>query len=295
MAKIPGLLLRRRTYYSRIFVPKDLLSSFDRDQIWESLGTADRREAEVLHLQKSAYWKAAFIEARKSLPGPSDGTNASASCEDKPLPLSQTDIARLARTFFVRRKSSLDEREITSAELAEEEREAVESDLQQQLSTLATWQNPDTHHWVGKAEAEALEVVGLSPPIDPVASQRLSELLRRALIQLCTIELARVHGDFRDQVTDELFQLAPGTDQDLSNFALGQGTTLGKCIERFLKEALDLKPVTEKTSNKHRSLLSHIEAFFGADTRLIVSTIRASRSGRVSGPETCVSVRRISL
>ncbi len=78
-----------------------------------------------------------------------------------------------------------------------------------------------------------------------------------------------MHGDFRDHVTDELFQFVPGTEKELSDFSLGQGITLGKCVERFQREALDLKPVTEKTSNKHKALLSHIEAFFGSDTRLI--------------------------
>jgi hypothetical protein len=39
MAKITGLHLRGRAYYSRVKVPKMLVGHFGREQIWKSLET----------------------------------------------------------------------------------------------------------------------------------------------------------------------------------------------------------------------------------------------------------------
>src|SRR3546814_8242095 len=61
---------------------------------------------------------------------------------------------------------------------------------------------------VEEAGAAALDGAGLVRPAASDASQQFSEFLRRALIQLHTIELARLHGDFSDRITDTFFRFA---------------------------------------------------------------------------------------
>lgn len=103
MAKIRGLLLRERTYYSRISVPKDLVANFGRSQIWESLGTDDRASAEVLHLQKATHWKAAFVQARRSKAELAEPANEQATTADL-MVLSKRDVDGLARQFLGTRR-----------------------------------------------------------------------------------------------------------------------------------------------------------------------------------------------
>src|SRR3546814_17871869 len=61
---------------------------------------------------------------------------------------------------------------------------------------------------VEEAGAAALDGAGLVRPAASDASQQFSEFLRRALIQLHTIELARLHGDFSDRITDTFLRCA---------------------------------------------------------------------------------------
>lgn len=274
VAKIPGLLLRERTYYSRISVPKDLVANFGRSQIWESLGTDDRASAEVLHLQKATHWKAAFIQVRRSKPASPEPANEQSS-GPKPIVLSKRDVDALARQFFQHAKADLEDRETSPAELTIAERQHVSNDLHQQLSALHDWRHPDCHSWVGDAQRRALSSAGVDGPIDAVAHGRLTDLLRRALIQLCSIELARTGGDYRDLITDDFFNQFGSYDREHFQVQLGgQGLSLADAIRRFQKEHLELKLVTEKTATKHKSLLGHIQAFFGSDM-LIRNVTRA--------------------
>jgi hypothetical protein len=52
VAKLRGLHRRGPTYYSRIVVPMALVPKFGRREIWKSLKTAKRSEAEALHLNE---------------------------------------------------------------------------------------------------------------------------------------------------------------------------------------------------------------------------------------------------
>lgn len=153
------------------------------------------------------------------------------------------------------------------------ERQHVSDDLHEQLSTLHNWRHPDCHSWVHDAQRRALSSVGVDGPIDAVAQARLTDLLRRALIQICAIELARTGGDYRDLVTDDFFNQFGSYDREHLQFG-GQGLSLADVVRRFRKEHLDLKAVTEKTATKHKSLLGHIETFFGSAT-LLRSVTRA--------------------
>jgi len=254
VAKLRGLQLRGKTYYSRVVVPGALVPRFGRKEIWKSLGTSKRSEAEALHLKEAAQWAAAFAEVE------STPTMQPVAREITPV-----EASDLARRFFASRKADLDETSISPAELGPNGRETARADLEWQLSTLATWHNPDAHLLVGEAEAAALN--GNAPgSANAAGSQVLSELLRRALVQLVAIELARLNGDYTDWVSDSFF--GPDTMRAPPPRFGCASVTLGECLDRYKREVLDLRSVTPKTSIKHRALVNHVGDFFGRKTTL---------------------------
>lgn len=88
------------------------------------------------------------------------------------------------------------------------------------------------------------------------------------MAQACKIELARLQGDYSDRITDSMFDpaaLVPNTAL-AAKPARRSEATLGEVIGRYLSEVLDLRGVTEKTSQKHRSLLNHVASFFDRKT-----------------------------
>jgi hypothetical protein len=101
VAKLRGLHGRGQTHYSRSVVPTALVPKFGRREIWKSLKTGKRSAAEALHLKEAAYWAAAFAEAEQADitggPLPSSGQ-----------PLTNAEVAELARQFFLRAKGQLD-------------------------------------------------------------------------------------------------------------------------------------------------------------------------------------------
>ncbi len=259
VAKLRGLHRRGPTYYSRIVVPTALVPRFGRREIWKSLKTAKRSEAEALHLKEAAYWAAAFAEAEQPA-----GTGAPLLFSGRPL--TNTEVATLARQFFARAKAQLDLSPGGPADFDPEEAANLAGDLEWQLSTLQSWQNPDAHLLVEEAMRHALGSTAI-PSGGSATEELLAELLRRALVQLGSLELARLRGDYRDRIDDSFFRNGAGA-LPVDRLAGPGGATLGECLKRYQAEVLDLRPVTAKTRLKHQSLLKHIGDHFGRRTPL---------------------------
>ncbi len=260
MARVKGLMRRGSVFYSRVLVPKPLQSAFGCAQKWTSLQTTDRDEAEALHLQNVAQWKAAFVEFSRP------NQNA-----PRPHRITDAEAEALARQFFTRAKADLDRAITSPAELGDYQRELVAEDLQTQLATLGSWNNPDTHMWVEEA-SKSLHDSTDTLPARGDAGQHLSEYMRRALIQLCTIELSRLHGDFSDIIRDSFFQTTVSGPSRFPSHHRHEGAsgaeTLGGCIDRYISEELSHRSVTPKTAQKYVSLLAHIGLYFGRDMRV---------------------------
>lgn len=271
MAKLRGLHRRGQIYYSRIVVPTGLVPKFGRREIWRSLKIAKRSEAEALHLKEAAYWAAAFAEAERP--------NSSGTSLTSPgRPLTNVEVAALARQFFARAKAQLDLNGRGPADLEPEEAENVAADLEWQLSTLQSWRNPDAHLLVDDAKRQALGSAA-SPANGGATEELLAELLRRALVQLGALQLARLGGDYRDKIDDSFFRSGTGA-LPVDRLAAPGEATLGECIKRYQAEVLDLRPVTPKTRLKHQSLLKHIGDHFGRRTPLAEITRSACNGFR---------------
>ncbi len=258
MAKIRGLQRRGRVYYSRIVVPKALVPHFGRSEILKSLRTTHRSEAEAAHLEHAAQWAAAFAEVERN----------SQSHDNTPSPgrhLDNDEVAALARSFFLRRMIDLENRARGPAD-AEAEKAAATNDLQWELSTLQSWDNPEASRLVEEAKQEALQEIGGEGQIDGRAADLLAELIRRALVQLGSTELAHLQGDYHDRIEDRFFR--NGKSEKTNAPSQRAGPDFGECIERYQAEVLDLRSVTEKTRLKQKALLAQVRGHFGANARL---------------------------
>lgn len=264
MAKPKGLILRGSVWYSRVGVPKELVAHFGRREIWKSLGTSNRNEAEALHLREAANWKAAFVEASRSIKRRS---RAKPSSFDRPV-ISDTEAAMLARRFFDRAQASLDRAEQSPAEFDTYERQQIAHDLNTQIASLSSWSHPDAHLWVGGLQKEILEQAGLPPEAMDNSSPLLAEYLRRALIQIHQLELARSRGDYSGRIADSFFVTGGASQPRAVSNSVQPVARLSvkSAIERFQAEELDIRSVTPKTNEKRRALLKHVEQFFGSET-----------------------------
>lgn len=214
-----------------------------------------------MHLREAAHWKAAFVETSRTS---SANGRGNPSAFDPPT-IGPNEAAILARRFFERARASLDQQDVSAAGLDADERDDIVVGLQTQLATLEKWAHPDTQLWVEQANAKAMRWAGLPSEASASISPLLSEYLRRALIQLHSLELARLHGDYSGSLSDSFFApttpVAPASAvQPVANL------TVASAIRRFRDEELELRPVTAKTVEKRRALLRHIEQFFGSDT-----------------------------
>lgn len=147
-------------------VPKLLIITLGRREILKSLNTDNRADAEALHLQHVATWKATFAELSRpdqKVPPPQRRTEAEAQA--------------FARQFFRRAKEDFGRSKTSPAELNEYEREVVAEDLQDQLAVLSSWSNPDTHFWVEKASKSVVDSK-VTLPAAGQAGQNLSEFVR---------------------------------------------------------------------------------------------------------------------
>ena len=251
---------RKSSFYSRVVVPKSLTITVGRREILKSLGTDNRADAEALHSQHVAIWKATFVEL--SRPNPK---------VPPPHRITEADAEALARQFFSRAKQAFDRAKVSPAELNDTQRELLAEDLQNQLATLSSWNNPDTHLWVEEASKLVVDSDVILPAAEQ-AGQNLSEYMRRALIELCTIELSRLQSDFSDIIRDSFFQTTgsrrSGFPVQPQHSEVGGGDMLGECIDRYTSEELSHRSVTPKTAQKYASLLAHIGLFFGRNMRV---------------------------
>ena len=101
MAKIPGLVKRGSKFSLRTFVPKDIVQSYGKLEVWSTLGTSDPREACKLAKLKAADMVRAFEEHRQRL------TQDRASAPQKPAGDNLTAVASPAAIDLPRLSATL--------------------------------------------------------------------------------------------------------------------------------------------------------------------------------------------
>lgn len=210
-------------------------------------------------------------EARQRLRAPDHGifsrSGVVAPVEGSNLPTLTTDhAAPLARRLFQEAMLAIDAEPLAPAGWDRDQGHLLRMELEDRHRRLTGSEPSDGRDDVADTHAAVLRDAGLCADPDSKASALLRNYLRRAMAQVAAIRIARLDGDFSDQVSDRLFGSAPVAATVSTSKPRHSRLTLGAAIERYRADVLDLRPLTEKTSEKHRALLSHAQSFFGAET-----------------------------
>jgi hypothetical protein len=178
--------------------------------------------------------------------------------------LSVDDATRLARSYFRREMIQLDIMPQFARSLDEEDAARHRQELAYRIGELALLAyDEDAEHPALAVEISLLHEAGFRSPFDSRPSLLFREYLRRAMLQISTIEQARFEGDFSDEVRDALFQASFGLPAEVSSLtheAANPGVTIGHAAERFLAELLQ-RSRAEKTQDRYRREVAHIVAF----------------------------------
>ncbi|MDA1310250.1 MAG: hypothetical protein O2985_11695 [Proteobacteria bacterium] len=181
VVKFPGLMTRKRSrnWYYRATVPRGLRDKYDKSQIWISLGTEDRSEAEIAWYEVSARIRDEFDQKRFEReqpfigPGPRQAARqerlrrARLGADGEPRPrrvLTKPIAAELARDWF--------HRQLTERTLGKpsDVRNAID-DAQSLLGMLANEDDESTMAATQNAAHELITVNGFAgtvgePPFD---------------------------------------------------------------------------------------------------------------------------------
>lgn len=270
----PSGLARRKgsaSLYYRQRWPKRFQRPGAPAEIWISLGTAVHSEALVRleDARREAYRRFSEPAPEIRLSGIYSRTVRPSWPLDHLLPELRSDQAMpLAQGLFDETLRAMDAEPPPPSDWGGDDLWSWRTELEMRLARL-TGPNPaDGIDDMAGAKVAVLRKAGLRADPESEACNLLHNYLRRAMAQACQIELARLQGDFTDRITDKLFDPAaqPSNTVSVAKPPRRSEALLGEVIDRYLVEVLDLRGVTEKTSQKHRSLLNHIASFFDRKT-----------------------------
>lgn len=251
MGKPSGLARRTGSahYYFRQRCPKRLKKPDVPVEVWISLHTASYSEA-------SSRIDDARVEATRrfrgepgSERGPIYSRSAMAAWPDDPQrPLLSRELAApLARNFFRQMMDSLD----IEPPFTDEDRTSARRELEDRYAVLT---QPSDRDEVRGEQIWVLNEAGLRADYLDPACLALRNYLQRALAQLTAVRLARLDGNYHDQITDALFQFGDPVPQPTKPEAL----TTSSCtavdpdlIDRWAKE----RGVAAKGVDKHRAVV----------------------------------------
>lgn len=277
MGKPAGLVKRKGSaaWYFRQRCPKHLKMSGSPADIWISLETANYTTAltrledarQEAHRRFTAMPSPTGIHSRSLPPSwPKD--------DDLPM-LTSEQAAPLARAFFADAVRELDCAPPPPADVDEAAKRAWCTELENMLARLTAPEPNDGIDDVAGARFAVLRKAKrrAEPGSEPL--HLLHNYLRQAMAQSCKIELARLHGDFSDRISDRLFancltvglveRSAPVPHEAGQDVPVGViARSLGDVVESYLAEVL-AKSTTDKTKDRYRAELKHIVAFFGKD------------------------------
>lgn len=257
-----------RYYYKRRF-PAHLIEVIGREVFHQSTKKSDWREAKNEIGSMEARYRMAIADAEEKIisggfaPHTADQIIPAFPTARFPtapsLPrLSDEQAVALATRYFRERLLELTRQgggEPFDTEWAEE--------LDHRIAMLRDGQDDQTLRWTQEQAARLLIHHGIAAEPHRDAGLLLVNLIRRALLQLLTIEKARLGGDFSDRITDGAFQAAQGAPVPIKP---PTGATLGSLVHAYEEEGTDEgQTLTAKTRNKHKAAHAVLLRFFGPE------------------------------
>ena len=219
LAKYPGLVRRSgsQNWYFKTRVPTDLVHLYGgKTQIWRSLGTADRLEAERVWYGVSAAIRDEFDTKRETLRQPkkpgvrrmSQARRIRQSRQDAlkagelRKPLTHVAANELARTWF---QESVNLRSFADPS----DRDEAITDLEVDRSTLLDPNHPDTLVSTQQVADVILERFGFAGVAGEPAYEHFTGILRMAMLETNRLALERLSSGPGDTIRAALFTGLP--------------------------------------------------------------------------------------
>lgn len=286
LAKYLGLVRRSgsQNWYFKTRVPSDLVALYDgKTQIWRSLGTADRSEAERVWYGVSAAIRDEFDGKRAFLSDPkSKGVRRMSRTEhvrqarrealeagEHRKPLTHVAANELGRTWYAER--------LASQSFADpDDVDEFVADLELERSILLDPDHPDTLIRVQQTADVLLERFGFGGKAGEPSYEHLIGVLRMAMLELNRQSLQRLSDGPDDAIRAALFGGPPGTGAAVAfpsiNAAGASFTTIQQAADQFWNDELPDRSATDRREiKKVRGWLDLIVDFFGPSNP--VSTI----------------------
>lgn len=320
MAKFPGLMTRKgsRKWYYRATVPRGLRDLYGKAQIWVSLGTEDRSEAERAWYEASAKWRDEFerkqfesdnpsVRVRQRAPTRQERlrrTRREALLSGELIPLTRSAATELARRWY---RQELADRWAGTPEHLDEA-------IDDARSMLAQLSDPDDSGTLAATQDIANAILtehGYAGSVGDPEHDHLTELLRQAMMELERRHLQTLETGEDQAIRDHLFgsdspfeqERKPGTVRRTS------GNNIKDALEQFARETAASRSSSDqeqasKVSRWHEVIRNHfgdtfqvdemkardVEAFLRLTTRL--PTNRRKRYPELSLADAVIAAER---
>jgi integrase len=272
LGQVRNLVRRGAVYQCRMRCPQHLLRDGMPPEKSLSLGTKERSTAlELLPAARRElmeFFQGITVPATAPSLGIARSVNRARRPDHPDLPLLLVhEVEPLTRQFFAIAWAELDLASADNVQVPVDQRGLLLIELEHRLADLghgaANAEDP-----VIAVEIALLRKAARRSPISSDASRLFRGYIRRALTQLGQIEIARLQGDYRDQITDSLFKSqaglpAVGPTPLASAVPKVLFCTVRKTFERSELDGDD--SISEKTRVKKRAALLLVERFFGTD------------------------------
>ena len=270
----PSGLTRRKgsaAWYYRQRRPRHLEAPGVPEEVWISLGTADYQEAiRKLDAARDAAAQRFRGAATPERTGIFSRTPRPKAPSDPKLPVLTTgQAAILARSFFQRALFEIDLQSSRTGRLTKDQLFDLQTELQDRQQAVLGHADEEQDDPVLGAQISVLRAAGLRSELQSEAALLLREYLRRAMVQLGALRLARLDGDFSDRITDGLFANRAEVEHAFPISIMNGGQfSLEEALDRYEAEVIDLRGITYKSAEKQRSFLRLLRDHFGRKTVL---------------------------
>lgn len=273
VGQVPNLVRRGAVYRCRMRCPQHLLREGVPVEKSVSLGTKERAIAlerlPAARLELMEFFQGATKPPAVSSSGIVRSVQRARRPDHPDIPLlTAHEVEPLAKQFFAAVWAEMDLASADNVDLHDDDRKQREVELEDRLASLERG-TMDAEDPALAVEIVVLRKAGRRSPYGSDPSRLLRGYLRRALTQVCRAELARLRGDYRDRISDRLFQPETGwrAGVDTSPAAPTTPKVLLRLVrETFERSELDAdESITEKTRDKKKAALVLVERFFGAD------------------------------
>lgn len=262
----PAFLNKRvgsNAWYYRRRYPAAVASRLGRAEFVQSLQTGSYAEAlKRLPAAEAAYLEEIMKPDAEAISGIRPTAFRPTRNLDPALTELTTDAAAsLAVRHFQFGLLELDREAISSVKSPNWKRQIEE--VEHDLAAFADADDPNTCRRAEAAEIALLSGQRLRAEPSSEASQLLRQYLVRSMLQLARLKCARLHGDYRDEISDRLFLSNPATQAHSAEASKTKAVTLQKLIELFEEEHLSEDDVSAKTARKTKAALALIGRHFG--------------------------------